>query len=203
MNDDVPDQAAAAPHSAPPVGALKALPLDFEAFYLGHQEAFHDYAEVTLGHREEAEEAVHRGFLEILGNWTELLADGNLEQQAWAIMRRLVSRQLEADGRPPALVINGPILRALHTAQALDSARDRLHLMDSSRGLYAAIAQLPTRQFDVIVLRFVLGYRTTHIAWLLGLKNERTVDYHLRRAKERLRVQLGLPAETTRKGARQ
>lgn len=201
MNDDAPKQAAA-PENHQPVGELPCLPLDYEAFYLGHQEAFHDYAEVNLGHRGTAEEAVHRGFLEILGNWEVLLADGNLEQQAWAIMRRIVSRQLEADGRPAALVINGPILRALHTAQVLNSARARLQLMDGSRGLFAAIADLPSRQFDVIVLRYMLGYRTTRIAWLLGLKNERTVDYHIRKAKERLRVQLGMPGETPRKGAR-
>ncbi|WUH90266.1 sigma-70 family RNA polymerase sigma factor [Streptomyces sp. NBC_00433] len=202
MTNDAPKQAAA-PDSQP-IGALQHLPLEFEAFYLGHQAAFHDYAEVSLGHRESAEEIVHRGFLEILGSWETLLGAGNLEQQAWAIMRRLVAAQLEADGRPPALVINGPIYRALSTAQVLDAARDRLQLMDSSRGLYAAIAELPVRQFDVIVLRYVIGFESTRIAWLLGLKNERTVDYHLRRAKERLRVQLGLPAEAApRKGARQ
>lgn len=86
MSEDLPGQAAAAPDSSQPVGALAHLPLDYEAFYLGHQEAFHDYAEISLGHRATAEEAVHRGFLEILGNWEALLADGNLEQQAWAIM---------------------------------------------------------------------------------------------------------------------
>lgn len=202
MNDDVPNQAASASDSSQPVGALAELPLDFEALYLTHQEAFHDYAEVTLGNRDTAEEAVHHGFLEILGNWEALLADGNLEQQAWAIVRRTVSRQLEADDRPPALVINGPILRALHTADLMDSARDRLMLMEGSKGVYAAIADLPSRQFDVIVLRYMLGYHSSRVAWLLGLKNERTVDYHIRKAKERLRHELGLPAETPRKGAR-
>ncbi|WP_342671243.1 hypothetical protein [Streptomyces lushanensis] len=42
------------------------LPLDFEAFYLGHQEFFHTFAELHLGSREAAEEAVHLVFLEIL-----------------------------------------------------------------------------------------------------------------------------------------
>jgi RNA polymerase sigma-70 factor (ECF subfamily) len=74
--------------------------------------------------------------------------------------------------------------------------------MEGSRGLYTAIAELPNRQFDVIVLRFILGYSAARIAWLLGLKNERTVDYHIRRAKERLSRQLGLPIDTARKGAR-
>lgn len=35
------------------------LPLDFEAFYLGHQEAFHAYAEVHFGGRTAAEEVIH------------------------------------------------------------------------------------------------------------------------------------------------
>lgn len=205
VTEDLSQAAAAPDPGAQPIGALAHLPLEYEAFYLGHQEAFHDYAEITLGNRQTAEEAVHRGFMEILGNWEALLADGNLEQQAWAIMRRIVARQLRADDRPPALAINGPILRALHTADLMDSARDRLHLMEGSRGLYAAIADLPSRQFDVIVLRYILGYRTTRIAWLLGLTNERTVDYHIRKAKERLSIQLASqlnPAEPTRKGVR-
>jgi RNA polymerase sigma-70 factor (ECF subfamily) len=201
VNDDV-RPAAAASDGPQAVSALQALPLEFEAFYVVHQEAFHDYAEITLGNRGEAEDAVHRGFLEIHGNWQSLLADGNLEQQAWMIMRRIVADRLACDDRPPALTINGPILRALRTADLLDSARSRLQLMEGSRGLYTAIAELPNRQFDVIVLRFILGYSAARIAWLLGLKNERTVDYHIRRAKERLSRQLGLPIETARKGAR-
>lgn len=51
---------------------------------------------------------------------------------------------------------------------------------------------LPTRQFTVIVLRHMLGYTTKQIAHYMGL-DPRTVDYHGRKAKERLRVQLGLP----------
>lgn len=198
MNDDVPETLPAVSTSA--VGAPPhQLPLDFEAFYVVNVAAFHDYAEVSLGNRAEAEELVHRAFLEILGNWQSLLADGNLEQRAWAIVRRAVSRRLEGDDRPPALAINGPILRALR-AGLMSSARQQMSLMESSRGLYAAIAALPNRQFDVMVLKYILGYGSPRIAWLLGLKNERTVDYHLRRAKERLSRDLGL--EPNRKGAR-
>ncbi|AVZ76853.1 sigma-70 family RNA polymerase sigma factor [Streptomyces lunaelactis] len=178
-----------------PVRDLLALPLDFEAYYLGHQELFHNYAELHLGSRRAAEDAVHGVFLTILTSWDELLQAGNLEQRAWAIVRRTVSRRLEAEGRPPAFVINGAIARVLR------AARDKLSVMESRRGLYEAIAALPSRQFDVIVLRYLLGYPTSRIAWFMGL-NERTVDYHGRKGKERLRVQLGLPADTKKRGER-
>jgi RNA polymerase sigma factor (sigma-70 family) len=180
---------------ARPVRDLLALPLDFEAYYLGHQQLFHDYAEIHLGSRRAAEDAVHAMFLDILANWDELLQAGNLEQRAWAIVRRTVDRRLQDENRPPAFVINGTIARVLHIA------RNRLSVMESRRGLYEAIAALPPRQFDVIVLRHLLGYQTSRIAWFMGL-NERTVDYHGRKGKERLRIQLGLPADLKKKGER-
>ncbi|MGA5454423.1 sigma factor-like helix-turn-helix DNA-binding protein [Streptomyces umbrinus] len=44
------------------------------------------------------------------------------------------------------------------------------------------------------MLRHVLGYPTAKVAWYVGI-DERTVGHHLRRAKERLRLRLGLPAD--------
>lgn len=168
------------------------LPLDFEAFYLGHQEVFHAYAEVHFGTREAAEEVIHEVFLQIHAGWTELLSAGNLEQGAWAIVRRAVHDRLELEGRAPAFVINGPIAQAMN--KALATARDKLQKMESSSGLYEAIAELPNRQFEVIVLRYILGYPTAKVAWYVGI-DERTVGHHLRRGKDRLRVKLGLPDE--------
>lgn len=162
------------------------LPLDFEAFYLCHQEAFHAYAELHFGTRAVAEEVIHEVFLEIHAGWMELLSAGNLEQGAWAIVRRAVHDRLEMEGRAPAFVINGPI------AQALAATKDKLQTMQSTTGLYEAIAELPNRQFEVIVLRYLLGYPTTKVAWFMGI-DDRTVGHHLRRGKERLRIKLGLP----------
>lgn len=180
-----------------PVHVPLDLPLDFEAFYLGHQESFHAYAEIHFGSRTAAEDVIHRVFLEILGGWDELLRTGNVDQGAWAIVRRVVSGRLAEEGRAPAFVINGPI------AQALRAVRDKLQAMESTSGLYAAIAELPRRQFEVIVLRYVLGYSTSKVAWYVGL-DDRTVGHHIRRGKERLRIRLNLPADTRKKrGAEQ
>ncbi|WP_343239710.1 sigma factor [Streptomyces sp. SID9913] len=78
------------------------LPIDFEAFYLAHQEAFHAYAEVHCGTRAAAEEVIHEVFLEIHTGWPELLSAGHVEQGAWAIVRRAVRDRLESEGRAPA-----------------------------------------------------------------------------------------------------
>jgi RNA polymerase sigma-70 factor (ECF subfamily) len=51
--------------------------------------------------------------------------------------------------------------------------------------LYTALAKLPSRQFDGIVLRYIGDYDTKHIAWYMGL-TPGTVTHHLRRAQERL-----------------
>jgi hypothetical protein len=89
--------------------------------------------------------------------------------------------------KAPAFVINAPI------AHNLKAVRNQLEISTSTSGLYEAILELPTRQFTVIALRHLLGYKTTQIARYMGL-DTRTVDYHGRKGKERLRVQLKLPA---------
>ncbi|MBT2450781.1 sigma-70 family RNA polymerase sigma factor [Streptomyces sp. ISL-43] len=169
-----------------PAAGQVDMPLDFEAFYLVNQEFFHLYAEIHLGSRAVAEETVHQTFLQILGNWDRLLQEGDLEQQTLAALTRHVRGQLLRDKRRPAF-INGPI------ADKLRTIRGELELSDSPAGLYEAMLELSSKQFNVIVLRHMLGYTTARIARVMGL-DPRTVDYHGRKAKERLRNLLGLPA---------
>lgn len=141
--------------------AVLPLPLEFEALYLATQEPFHGYALFYLSTNDAAEEAVHRAYLEILNHWNTLLEESNLQQQAWAILRRVV------------------------ISQALDRFRRKLALLDGDIGLYNAMCSLPPRQFDVIVLRHVMSCDTKKISWYMGVTPS-TVDYHCRKAKERL-----------------
>ncbi|MEU7046730.1 sigma-70 family RNA polymerase sigma factor [Streptomyces varsoviensis] len=147
------------------------LPIDFEAFHLGHQEFFHTFAELHLGSRAAAEECVHRVFLEIRADRDGLLQEEGLEQHTLAVLHRHVTTQLEREQRDPAFIINGPIARSLR------AVRDELELAEGTCGLYEAITLLPPRQFTVIVLRHLMGYPTRQIARYMGL-DERTVDYH-------------------------
>ncbi|WP_342671242.1 sigma factor-like helix-turn-helix DNA-binding protein [Streptomyces lushanensis] len=114
------------------------------------------------------------------------------------MLHRRVRAQLEREGRDPAFVINGPIARMVRMARELETVRNRLDLTDGSSGLYEAITLLPPRQFTVIVLRHLMEYPTHQIARFMGL-DERTVDYHGRKGRERLRVHLRLPADPNRK----
>jgi RNA polymerase sigma-70 factor (ECF subfamily) len=156
--------------SSPVAETVLPLPLEFEAHYVTHQEAFHQYALFYLGSNKAAEEAVHRAFLEILHHWNALLSESNLQQQTWAIMRRVV------------------------ISQSLVSFRKKITLMHSNIGLFVALGKLPPRQFDVIVLRYVLQCDTKRISWYMGITDS-TVDYHCRKAKERLSDALGLTTE--------
>lgn len=94
-----------------------------------------------------------------------------------------MTRRLRKESREPAFVINGPIAR---TQRAV---RNELEIAEDSFGLYEAITSLPTRQFNVIVLRHLMGYETKRIARFMGL-DPRTVDYHGRKGRERLRAQM-------------
>ena len=55
----------------------------------------------------------------------------------------------------------------------------------STAKLYASVSQLPERQYDVIVLRYALGYKDKQVARLLGLR-ENTVRSLVRLATRRL-----------------
>ncbi|GAA2265842.1 hypothetical protein GCM10010232_67610 [Streptomyces amakusaensis] len=142
---------------APP----RPIPLEFEAHYITHQEAYHEYALFYLRTNDAAERAVHRVFLEILRHWDALLTESDLQQQTWAIMRRTV------------------------IAEALLNFRNQLTAMDTGNGLYTALGSLSPRQFDVIVLRYIAKYDAKHIGWYMGITPS-TVDYHCRKARERL-----------------
>ncbi|MFJ2819069.1 sigma-70 family RNA polymerase sigma factor [Streptomyces sp. NPDC087294] len=145
----------------PDAEAVLPLPLEYEALYVTNQEAYHEYALFYLGGNDAAEDAVHWAFLEIRRHWDALLKEGNLQQQAWRIVRRVV------------------------IAQALMSFRRELALMSSDIGLYRAMCNLPPRQFDAMVLRYVMSCDTKKISWYMGV-HPSTVDYHCRRAKDRL-----------------
>lgn len=157
MNDDV----HAEDGSSPVAESVLPLPLEFETLYLSNQEAFHSYALLRLGTNAAAEDAVHRAFLEILQHWSALTGENDLHQQTWAILRRVVM------------------------SEVLKAFRKRLALLPSDIGLFRAMCKLPPRQFDVVVLRHVLQYDTQRISWYMGVTPS-TVDYHCRKAKERL-----------------
>jgi RNA polymerase sigma factor (sigma-70 family) len=154
------------------------LPPAFEAFFAMNGARYTAYARLHL--REDlAEAAVHAAFLTIVCEWEVFLGHPEPAAWAWQVLRRSVAEQA------------GTVSLQLVLQQAMRDARATLDGMTSELGLFTAIAELPERQFDVIVLRYVLGYTTRHIAELLGLADA-AVRQHQRRARERLATKLGL-----------
>nr|WSX47786.1 hypothetical protein OG409_01710 [Streptomyces sp. NBC_00974] len=54
-----------------------------------------------------------------------------------------------------------------------------------SSGRRRTLGNLPSRQFDVVVLRYIAKYDTKHISWYMGITPS-AVDYHCREDRERL-----------------
>ncbi|MGW9498110.1 sigma-70 family RNA polymerase sigma factor [Streptomyces prasinus] len=168
MTDD-----ARAGYRGSPVAATAVLPfpLDFEALYVKNQEDYHRFARAVLKDQQAAEDAVHRAFFEILAHWPALLAAGNVHQQTWAILRRTV------------------------ISEKLTNYRGNLAELTEDNDVARALCALSSRQFDVMVLRHLCGCATDDIAWYLGVTAS-TVDYHGRKAKQRL--EQAMPARIRR-----
>lgn len=67
--------------------------------------------------------------------------------------------------------------------------RSELEDAESPLGLYTAIAALPVRQFDVVILHYVMGYTQDRVADIMGITVS-TVRSHRRHAYKHLAVKL-------------
>jgi RNA polymerase sigma factor (sigma-70 family) len=162
-----------------------ALPLDFSAFYSLHHKAYLRYAHIQLGSRGQAEEAVEDVFVGLAAAWGHVLQQPSVAAYAWATLKEEVARRLEIPSRRLALVETAAF------AAVRQASRARMEALESSLGLYAAIARLPERHYDVIVLHYVLGIPQRQVARLMGI-DYGTVRSHLRSARRRLARELGI-----------
>jgi RNA polymerase sigma factor (sigma-70 family) len=162
------------------------LPPAFEAFHQLYHKPYLHYAHMQIGDGAAAQRAVDRTFTDLALNWAHVLRQSSPEAHAWKLLKQRVTQQLRMDGRELALVETAAFARA-----ALRAAKGRFAALESGIGLYAAIARLPERQYDVIVLQYVLGYPTEKTARTMGIADA-TVRSHLRLAKRRLARELGL-----------
>jgi RNA polymerase sigma-70 factor (ECF subfamily) len=161
------------------------LPETFTAFYSLHHKAYLRYAHIQLDSRAEAEQVVEDVFVQLANMWAHVLQQPNVDGYAWAALKEEVARRLEIQGHALALVETAAF------AAARRASRGRFAVLESSLGLYGAIARLPERQYDVIVLRFVLGYPMRRVAELMGVSYG-TVRSHVRGARRRLARDLGI-----------
>ncbi|MFB7666038.1 RNA polymerase sigma factor [Kitasatospora sp. NPDC056138] len=163
----------------------------FSAFHEYHHRLWLRYAHTQVGSRSAAQAVVDELSADLLESWEHVLEQESVPGYAWALLRDHVHSWLDRHGRPPALV-DTAAFRATISKLLVHEMRDEFAVIESELGLYAAIAVLPDRQYDVIVLRYVLGLTSTETADRLGIE-EATVRSHVRHAKRGLARKLHLP----------
>ncbi|MDJ1135423.1 RNA polymerase sigma factor [Streptomyces iconiensis] len=132
---------------------------------------------------------VHLVFLSLLKGWNRLVEEANPHASAWAHLKEAVNEVLLLEDRPSALPETALFARV--SRAVLEDTRGEFAAMESSVGLYPAIARLPARQLDTVVLDYVLSYTTAKTARIMGV-DEATVRSHRQHAKQRLAQELGI-----------
>ena len=178
--EDFSDHLAEIQHTLPPA---------FEAFHDLYIKAYLRYAHVMLGDKDAAIAVVRRCFSHLALNWEQVMLSESPEEYAFALLKQRVDTHLRFLGLNAQMVETAAFQR---TAGAmLKSMRRQFEVMESSLGLYTAIAALPERQYDVIVLLYVLGYPVTKTARIMGIRRE-TVRSHRSLARRRIARTLGI-----------
>ncbi|MFD4973150.1 sigma factor-like helix-turn-helix DNA-binding protein [Streptomyces sp. NPDC058424] len=175
------------------------VPADLDAFYRMYARPQLRYAATVLGDMKAAQTVVRHLYTHLALNWAAiLLKDGGPEAYAWRALKMRVEIHMRmtvrpaADGRS-ATPAGNERTTAVHEAvrATLESMRTQLAELESPLGLYTAIAALPERQFDVIILHYVLGYPSQQAAHIMGI-NAGTVRTHRRLARKRIATRLGI-----------
>lgn len=159
------------------------LPEAFWAFHALYYRVYKRYAELHLGDHRLAGEIVHQVFMALGVGWPHLMEEANPAETAWTFFKSVLAEELEWLGRDSAMPETAAF--ELVKRDLLDSVRTEFSVMESSLGLYPAIARLPERQFDVMVLLYVLGYDMDKTAHIMGVACT-TVRSHRDRARLRI-----------------
>ncbi|MGD1221985.1 MULTISPECIES: RNA polymerase sigma factor [Streptomyces] len=175
------------------------MPASLDAFYRRYSRPQVRYASTILGSTEAAKAVVRSLYTHLALNWAAvLLQEGGPEAYAWRALKMRVETHARmtytptADGRSTTASTNDRTT-AVHEAvrATLSAVRTQMASLDSPIGLYTAIAALPERQFDVIILQYALGYPSRHAAEIMGI-HEGTVRTHRRLARQRIAAKLDI-----------
>lgn len=147
----------------------------FEAFYVGHIQRVTRACVLVLLDRAEAEDAAAEAFARLWSHWGQIRGEDHAGGYVFKTAMRLSSKRR----RRARLEVVGVVPERATPSADLD---DRAAVM-------AALAELPLRQRQSLVLRDWAGFETTEVARLLGTR-ESTVRVHLARGRAALRERL-------------
>lgn len=160
----------------------------FDAFVQLNFAGWVRYAHLHVGSLEDAEPIACEVVLQLHETWDHVLGHlDNASLHALALLRAEIERR-RPEHVTDHLVENSAFLRAM------DGAQNGFALLAESLGVYSAVARLPERRFQVVLLRFVLGYSVKETAVRMGLPVAE-VDGLTHYARRTLAADLGLGQE--------
>lgn len=153
----------------------------FEAFYQRHQNTWRHYAFLHTADGRAAEKVADHLTRRLLNCWEEAISAESVERYAWALFKQELDRWLEERDAGSGFVRATAFERAVR-AYAWNGG---IELLEESLWLYRAITDLPERQHEVMVLRYVMHLGEEDIAETLGIASA-SVRSSLRHARNTL-----------------
>ncbi|MFJ6141256.1 RNA polymerase sigma factor [Kitasatospora sp. NPDC092286] len=171
------------------------LELAYSAFCETHEPAWRALALTRIGNRADMALVVEAVKEDLARCWPHVLRFEEPAAYAWRLANRHVADWVA--GEEPVEV--EAVTFAAVIGAFKDVANGLLHSEADEVRLYAAILELPDRQRDVIVLRYLLGLHVKVIGAYLG-RPVATVHSNLRHARDRLARRLGVRELPDREG---
>lgn len=141
-------------------------------------------ANQILHNNEDAEDAVHQAFLSILENFDKITKVNCPKSRAYVV---IITENKAIDiVRAKKHFSDGEFDESIH---GIDIP------LPGDGGLADAMAKLPARYRELLLLRYDMGYSTKEISAMLSMKVE-TVQKVIWRAKDALREQMNKAGET-------
>jgi len=174
----------------------QAVPTSLDAFLAQVERRAFRLAEMSLGHREDAMDAVQDAMLRLVRNYRDKPAQ-EWTPLFWGILRRRIV-DLQRRRKVRSIVVgwlgggrddDGDELPAWEPADNGPGPLDRLQDAQSYTDMAAAVKKLPQRQREAFMLRVLEGLDVAETAQAMGC-SEGSVKTHLSRAMHNLRDQL-------------
>lgn len=171
---------------------VRATPASMNAFLAQVERRAFRMAELNLGHREDALDAVQDAMLRLVKHYSEKPAQ-EWTPLFWGILRRRIV-DLQRRRKVRSIMVgwlggrdeDGEDLPAWEPADTGPGPLERLNDAQSYADMAAAVKLLPQRQREAFMLRVLEGLDVAETAKAMGC-SEGSVKTHLSRALQRLR----------------
>lgn len=174
----------------------QAAPATLDAFLASMERRAFRMAELHLGNREDALDAVQDAMLRLVKHYRSKPAE-EWTPLFWGILRRRIV-DLQRRRKVRSIVVgwlggghddDGDELPVWEPADSGPDPLEKLHGEQSYADMAAAVKKLPQRQREAFILRVLEGMDVAETATVMGC-SEGSVKTHLSRAMQHLREQL-------------